>query len=271
MDRQMFLYDLYNQSDSSTGGDESFRLLNWNVRNPSLARAKRQTELVSKGSFDCIVLTELKISDGGLFLSDALRSFGYKIALCEPSDSDYVALLATRGVDQCALSMTTVSKVHRCPGVSFRYRDKEMVIVGAYVPSRGPQERRNVDKREFQNQFAAALRKLCTERRKEHMIVAGDMNVVEPEHHPEYPFFGEWEYDFYKSFRDSGLSDAFRLVNPDQMDHSWFGRFGDGYRFDHIFVSGGLEPFLKTCSYAHEYRTSGLSDHSGMIMELHFG
>jgi hypothetical protein len=53
------------------------------------------------------------------------------------------------------------------------------------------------------------------------MVIAGDLNVVEPDHVPFHRVFGQWEYDFYQSFAKSGLTDAFRHLNPRRVEHSW--------------------------------------------------
>jgi len=49
-------------------------------------------------------------------------------------------------------------------------------------------------------------------------------------------------------------------VSPNTQDYSWFGREGNGYRFDHIFISQSL--------YIHEPRLQKISDHSIMYMKL---
>ncbi len=86
-------------------------------------------------------------------------------------------------------------------------------LLGLYVPSRGPKERRNQDKRSFQHAVAYALPGFVA-RFNGPVIVAGDLNVVEPGHIPHHPVFGDWEYDFYRSFASAGLADAYRLLHP---------------------------------------------------------
>jgi len=81
------------------------------------------------------------------------------------------------------------------------------------------------------------------------VLVAGDLNVVEPGHLPHHSVFGSWEYDFYRAFALAGFTDCFRLVSPDVVDHSWFGRSGNGYRFDHMFVSSFHAGSITGCGY----------------------
>jgi exodeoxyribonuclease III len=83
--------------------------------------------------------------------------------------------------------------------------------------------------------------------------------------------FGQWEYDFYRSFAAAGFADAFRLCQPQGMDYSWFGRArGDGgrngYRIDHTFITAAHARIVRRCRYLHGIRESGLSDHAAMTL-----
>ena len=97
----------------------------------------------------------------------------------------------------------------------------------------------------------------------------GDLNVLEPDHQPRYPFFAPFEYDFYRALgAEHGLTDAFRHLHPAAAEYSWVGRTGDGYRYDHAFCSGSLAPTINSCRYLHEPRHDGLSDHSALTTGL---
>jgi exonuclease III len=62
------------------------------------------------------------------------------------------------------------------------------------------------------------------------------------------------------------LIDAYRLLNGNAArDYSWYWRGKGrrvGRRFDHVFASRQLNPVR--CLYIHEWRESGLSDHSAI-------
>ncbi|MFQ6126989.1 MAG: endonuclease, partial [Candidatus Heimdallarchaeota archaeon] len=87
-------------------------------------------------------------------------------------------------------------------------------------------------------------------------------------HIPYYPKFESWEYNFYRSLSKYQLKDAFRYLNPRVQEYSWMGRTGDGYRYDHCFVSERLLPLIKECYYLHEPRKVRISDHSAMYMKM---
>lgn len=140
-------------------------------------------------------------------------------------------------------------------------------LLGHTDPSladRGPKQRRNHDKRAFQHAVTTALPTLATTCGGL-LVVAGDLNVVERGHQPHHAVFGDWEYAFYDAFTAAGLTDAFRAVHPDTAaDHSWFGRSGNGYRFDHTFLTASHRDQLIACDYLHQPRIAGLSDHSAL-------
>ncbi|WP_067647364.1 hypothetical protein [Nocardia harenae] len=134
-------------------------------------------------------------------------------------------------------------------------------IIGAYAPSRDASAAKTDRKRKW---LHACLTELAADRGRT-QIFLGDLNVLEPGHQPSYRFFSEFEYDFYRRLTsECGLIDAFRHCHPDLIDHSWVGRTGDGYRYDHLHISVDLLPRLTACDYVHQPRIGKLTDHSGL-------
>ena len=67
--------------------------------------------------------------------------------------------------------------------------------------------------------------------------------------------------------RQNGWTDAYRALHGyGDRSASWtFANDRGGWRLDHVLVHG-LEP--AACSYAHEWRRAGLSDHSALVADL---
>ena len=70
---------------------------------------------------------------------------------------------------------------------------------------------------------------------------------------------------------DLGLADAFRTLHGySSREPSWTWRqisgHGGGWRLDHVFCSADLR--VVACSYHHDWRDGGLSDHSALEAEL---
>ncbi|WP_410874661.1 endonuclease/exonuclease/phosphatase family protein [Nocardia sp. A7] len=249
------------------------RVLTWNVQHASASRAGRQVSWLTRVDADAIVLTEVSAGAAGDVTARQLRDAGYRVHLPDPGDDRYRVLLAARGVLDPVQVDIAVSP-HRFPLARVKQASGfEFALTGVYVPSRGSAPFRNVAKRAFQHSVTTCLPGLAKTLPSLPVIVAGDLNVVEPGHIPHYSVFGAWEYDFYRSFAEAGFVDAFRLKHPDLIDHSWLGRPSadgtrNGYRFDHAFVSAAHRNMVHECRYQHRPRNNELSDHSAMILTL---
>jgi exonuclease III len=156
---------------------------------------------------------------------------------------------------------------YRGPAASTILNGHSIRILGLYVPSRGAKQVRNQAKREFQRAVSDALPRFLEEFDGP-VIAVGDLNVVEPGHIPYHAIFGEWEYDFYRSFVDAGFVDAYRLLNPRSVEHSWYGRSGQGYRFDHAFISAKHVDLVRSCGYIQEPRIVGITDHAALALTV---
>ena len=75
------------------------------------------------------------------------------------------------------------------------------------------------------------------------------------------------ELALVKGLEAHGWRDAFRAVHGyGRKEVSWAWPHGGGWRLDHVLVSEGIEPV--GAEYVHEWRLTGLSDHSALLAEL---
>lgn len=245
------------------------RLMVFNCQHASPTRARRQAAwIASQDEADFLVVTEVGPGPGGHALTGALSEHGYSFVIApQPDAPDYRTVLAARVADLSAIPSGPGVFPHRGPAAVADLSGHEVGLLGLYVPSRGPQQRRNQAKRAFQDAVATALPGFLAQFTGP-VIVAGDLNVVEPGHVPHLPVFGDWEYRFYRSFTDAGMTDAYRAIHPHAQDHSWFGRSGNGYRIDHIFFTTSHTAQIRACGYLHAPRHQGLSDHAAMTLTL---
>jgi exonuclease III len=65
-----------------------------------------------------------------------------------------------------------------------------------------------------------------------------------------------------------GFRDAYRLTHGYEIrELSWeWPRWKGGYRLDHLIVSASIS--VQNCSYEHQWREDGLSDHSALTAHL---
>jgi len=244
-------------------------VLTWNVQHASAGRARLQAGWLTSASADLLVLTEVGAGAGQQALTAALLAAGYQTHTPPGGSGDYRVLLAARDGELEPLpEVRTTHLPHRLAAARAHLAAGTVALVGLYVPSRGPRHRRNVDKRAFQDAVTRLLPSLPSIADGDPAVVAGDLNIVEPGHVPRHRVFGGWEYDFYRAFPDAGLTDAYRHLHPDTVEHSWIGRSGAGYRFDHLFVTAAHAHRLSHCRYHHEPRQAGLSDHAALTAVL---
>lgn len=242
----------------------------WNIANPSLERAGRQAQWLRKREEDVLVLTEAKKSDGCLFLERYFQAYGYNVVFPKPGEREFGVMIVSKHPFRKNNFNTSIDYLQeRVNSVVIDFPGIELEVIGIYAPSRDASLEKIEKKKRFLRSLADALAAPPTSPRR---IVCGDFNVLEPNHFPRYPFFENWEYEFYQGLSKYGLQDAFRLLNPQSHEYSWVGRKGDGYRYDHCFISKELKQSLKGCYYFHEPREiePRLSDHSALITEFHF-
>jgi exodeoxyribonuclease-3 len=241
-------------------------LLTFNIANPSAQRAERQLAWLASRDEDIFILTETKASDGCRLLADSFRSAGYAVIYPEPEPGEYGSMIISR-VD--AEPMDFGARIGYLPSravaATLPTPNGPVRVLGLYVPSRDASLNKTERKKKWLFAFLAAL----ATNEPTPTVLMGDLNVLEPGHQPHYPFFAEFEYDFYRALLNAhGLVDAFRHLHPEAVEHSWVGRTGDGYRYDHALCSSTLGEHLADCGYIHEPRLERLSDHSALTMRI---
>lgn len=244
------------------------RLLTLNVGNPSEDRAQRQLQWLAGRPEDVLALTETRASAGCQLLADAFQRAGYVVSGAQPPPGRYGVMVASRlPLEADTWACRPLYLRERAASAVLRLPDgRALRVVAVYVPSRDGSPEKVERKRRFLAELGSELG-ACADLPA---VLLGDLNVLEPEHRPGYPFFKPFEYDFYRCLGGHGLVDAYRLQHPSEDEYSWVGRTGDGYRYDHAFVTRGLATAVRGCSYVHDVRVGAgrWTDHSALSLEL---
>jgi len=240
--------------------------LTLNIANPSVERAQRQLAWLAQRPEDVFVLTETKASDGCRTMAEAFTEAGYAVVYPEPAAGELGVMVVSKlRVAPDPLNETLTYLPSRAAGVIVSTTVGELRILGAYAPSRDATPEKTERKKRWLAEFTAAL----TGAGHRQCLLLGDLNVLEPDHDPRYSFFAPFEYNFYRGLTDTcGLVDVFRHLHPRRTEHSWVGRTGDGYRYDHALCAKDLTPLVRSCEYIHEPRLTRLSDHSALTVCL---
>jgi exodeoxyribonuclease III len=237
--------------------------LTFNIGNPSEQRARRQLAWLAERPEHVLVLTETKDSVGCQLLADAFSAAGWHVTFPVPEPGGYGVMIISRVQAEADHFAAAVSYLPaRAASVTLPAPSGPVQVIAAYVPSRDAGPEKTERKRKWLTCLGTALAARASARPA---VFLGDLNILEPDHQPRYPFFAPFEYDFYRILgAEHGLTDAFRHQHPDAAQYSWVGRTGDGYRYDHVFCSVSLAPLINSCQYVHEPREDGLSDHSAL-------
>lgn len=241
-------------------------LFSWNIGNPSIERAKKQVRWLKNRPENFFILTETKNSAGCLFIKNYFQKIGYFVVFPDIKGKEYGSMLISKHpLEESTFSNYVGSLSFRAVSARISLSNGILEIIGLYVPSRDKSIKKIKRKKFFLKNVVEALKSAPSSNFR---IVLGDFNILEPNHNPYYPFFEKWEYDFYKNLIDNQLRDAFRVISPDSKEYSWVGRTGNGYRYDHCFVSENILSKIKDCFYFHKPRNIKLSDHSAIITQL---
>ena len=243
-------------------------LLTLNIGNPSPDRARRQLAWLIRREEDVLVLTETKASAGCRLLAGEFTAAGYAVHCPQPGPGEYGTMIVSTvpATPDHGFSDRLGYLPSRAAAVILPAPAGAVRVIGLYVPARDASTEKTERKRTWLAACDAALTAAVSEMP---VLLLGDLNVLEPDHRPGYPFFAPFEYDFYRALVDvHGLTDAFRHLHPRDAEYSWVGRGGDGYRYDHAFCSGSLASQVTACYYLHQPREDRLSDHSALAMHL---
>ena len=98
-------------------------------------------------------------------------------------------------------------------------------------------------------------------------MVLGDLNTG-LHHVDETGAFFSCHQEFRALSNDAMWRDAWRHINDDASEYTWFSAQGHGFRIDHAFVTADLVGRVSSCEYDHSVRRRRLSDHSALLTDL---
>lgn len=257
----LFDADLKEAQDDNT----KLKILLWNIQNPSTDRARKQIDWITKINPDVLILTEVKDSNGFSIIRGQLESFGYKFIYHK--SNTYFTIIALKNINYKEKEMNIGLEQQRIVFIELDTFIGKVGLIGAYIPTNSRETERISMKKKFQDNFISEVKKILIEDGGNlHLIIAGDFNILEPDHSPRYPQFDRWNY-FYNFFENNSLIDIFKFLNPDRREYSWQGR-GESQRLDYGFLSKDIIKYITNCEYLHYPRFNKLSDHSAMMIVL---
>ena len=241
--------------------------LTFNIGNPSEQRAQRQLAWLAGRPEHVLVLTETKASAGCPLLASAFTTAGCHVTFPVPGPGEYGVMIISRVQAQPDGFGATVSYLPtRAASVTLPAPAGPIQVIGAYTPSRDAGLEKTERKRTWLTAFRAALAA------RDPAIPAmflGDLNVLEPDHRPHYPFFVPFEYDFYRALiAEHGFTDAFRHLHPARPSTAGSGEPATGTGTTMRSAPPSWRPPSAAASTCTSPAPDGLSDHSALTAGL---
>ena len=149
-------------------------------------------------------------------------------------------------------------------------------VISLYLPSGSSGPERQAIKYAFMNHLLPVLQRF--RRQKRNYILCGDWNIAHRNidiknwrgNQKNSGFLPEERAWLDKVFDEVGLVDAFRVVNPDADQYTWWSNRGQawaknvGWRIDYQITSPRLRDRVRG---AEIYKAQRFSDHAPLIME----
>jgi len=228
-----------------------FKIISWNIQQGGGSRIMGIARALSEEKATCVILSEFKNNDTGKKLRALLLSAGYAVQFAHPSPSSINSVLI-------ASKLPADSKLHSQCDVNFPSAIIEAIypafsVFGGYLPHK---KKHKI--------FPYLFNEVKTSKRP--LIIAGDFNSGINGIDQKGDSF--WYSEYLQKMEAAGCVDVFRKLHGNIKEYSWYSHQGNGYRYDHTYLSEQLIPIVKSCYYIHEWRERKLSDHSPMVLEL---
>lgn len=251
------------------------KLVTYNLNGIRSALTKGWADWVREHQFDIICLQETKASQEQVDLS-GIADLGYHAHWHSAQKKGYsgVATLSKREPDQ-VIAGCGISK-YDDEGRILRSDFGDLTILNCYFPSGTTGDIRQDFKMIFLDDFLEWVQELRKER--SNLIIVGDYNIAhteldihDPKGNKKSSGFLPEEREWLSKWFDSGFTDAFRYLNPDKIEYSWWSfragarKNNKGWRIDYQSVADNLRHNLIS---ARQMNEAEHSDHCPVYLEL---
>lgn len=155
----------------------------------------------------------------------------------------------------------------------------DLSVISLYLPSGSSSEERQAIKFDFMARFMPYLQERAQSGRD--IIICGDWNIAHKEidlknwrgNQKNSGFLPEERAWMTQLFADGLWLDAFRLVNPEPEQYTWWSNRGQawaknvGWRIDYHIITASLKDKVKAASI---YKDERFSDHAPLVMDYDY-
>ncbi len=250
-------------------------IISYNVNGIRAAMKKGLLDWMKEGDYDVVCIQETKAQPGQV-PSELFHELGYKDYWHSAQKKGYSSVATFSKVEPDKVVYGCGIEKYDLEGRILRTDFGETTLLNCYFPSGTSGDLRQAFKYEFLDDFFAYIEELKKERSK--IIVVGDYNIAHTEmdiHNPKSNkktsgFLPE-ERAWMTKWLESGFVDAFRHLNPEQVQYSWWSYRANarnnnkGWRIDYQSFTENLKDELKSCQQLTDVVHS---DHCPVLVEL---
>ncbi len=228
-----------------------FDILSWNIRQGGGSRLTKIVKAIESIKPEVLALSEFRNNKSGLQLRTSLLRLGYRYQVVSHADQD--------------VNSACLFSLYPCSSSLFPKCDEtyDHNIVCGRMPAF------DIYSVYFPHKKKHKLFEFLTEgelQADQPAIIVGDYNTGK--NFIDQAGNSFWYSEQLAALEKKGYADAFRHMHGDKKEYSWFSHQGNGYRYDHTYISESLLPFVSECKYLQQWREDGLSDHAPMLLTL---
>jgi exodeoxyribonuclease-3 len=255
-------------------GNSGMKIISLNVNGIRSAQRKGFFNWMLKQDADIVCIQETKAQVHQLD-AEALSPPGYLGFFNDAEKKGYsgVALYTRKQPDRADDIFGLERADHE--GRFLRTDFGKLSVISIYLPSGSSSEERQSIKFEFLDYFMPVLKKM--RRQKRQYIICGDWNIAHKKidlknwrgNQNNSGFLPEERAWMDILFNEIGLVDAFRVVNQEEEQYTWWSNRGQawaknvGWRIDYHVISPGLSNAVKE---VYIYKKERFSDHAPLII-----
>ena len=227
------------------------KLVSWNVNGLRACEGKGFSNIFRELDADFICLQETKMQEGQLDLTFE----GYKSYWNYADKKGYSGTAIFSRHEPLGVTYGIGIDEHDHEGRVITLEMADFYLVTVYTPNSQDELRRLDYRMRWEDDFRQYLLRLDEQKP---VIVCGDMNVAHEEIDLKNPKsnrrnagFTDEEREKFSTLLNSGFTDTFRWLYPEQVTYSWWSyRFqarqkNAGWRIDYFVVSNRLQPSIK--------------------------
>ncbi len=253
------------------------RIVSANLNGIRAAHRKGFFDWLQDNDIDILCVQETKAQTHQLS-EDIISPPGYQSWFHDAEKKGYsgVAIYARRKPDKVIVGLGKGWEDFDSEGRFMQADFGKLSVISLYLPSGSSSEERQARKFDFLDRFMPVLEKI--RRRRRQFIICGDWNIAHKNidiknwrsNQKNSGFLPEERAWMDTLFDDVGLVDAFRVVNQEEQQYTWWSNRGQarannvGWRIDYQVISPSLK---KSVVSASVYKESWFSDHAPLIMD----